>query len=133
MSQENVELMHRAYDSFNRRDLDAFLALMDPNIEFIPYERALEGGGAYRGHSGVRSWWRDSFSVLPDLRVEAEEVRDLEDKTLVRGRLRGQGAESGALFERVLWHLVQWRDKKQIWWSAFESEADALAAAGLQE
>jgi len=31
MSQENVELSRRAVDAFNRRDLDAFLALMDPD------------------------------------------------------------------------------------------------------
>jgi hypothetical protein len=30
MSQENVELLHRAYDAFNRRELEAFLALCTP-------------------------------------------------------------------------------------------------------
>jgi hypothetical protein len=45
MSQENVELSHRANDAFNRRDLDAFLALMDPGVEFTPYERAIQGLG----------------------------------------------------------------------------------------
>jgi len=30
MSQENVELASRAYEAFNRRDLDALLALVDP-------------------------------------------------------------------------------------------------------
>jgi ketosteroid isomerase-like protein len=34
MSEENVELAHRAYDAFNRRDLDAFLAFNDPEVEF---------------------------------------------------------------------------------------------------
>ena len=27
MSRENVERLYRAYDAFNRRDLDAYLAL----------------------------------------------------------------------------------------------------------
>src|SRR5205823_9476702 len=43
MSQENVELLHQALDTFNRRDLDAYLALHDPGVEFTPYERAVEG------------------------------------------------------------------------------------------
>jgi hypothetical protein len=38
MSQENVDLNHQANDAFNRRDLHAFLALMDRDAEFIPYE-----------------------------------------------------------------------------------------------
>ena len=33
MSQENVELTYQAYDAFNRRDLDAVLALMDADVE----------------------------------------------------------------------------------------------------
>ena len=32
MSQENVELTHRAFDAFNRRDLDASLALTDDDV-----------------------------------------------------------------------------------------------------
>ena len=133
MSRENVELLERAYDAFNRRDLDAFLEVMDSDVELIPFERAIEGGGAYRGHSGVWSWWKDAFAVLPDFRVEPVEIQDLGDWTLTRGHLRGHGAESGAVFERVVWHLARWRDGKQIWWSAFDSEADALEAVGLSE
>ena len=33
MSQENVELTHRAYDAFNQRDMGAFLALMDRDVQ----------------------------------------------------------------------------------------------------
>ena len=132
MSRENVALQYRAFDTFNRRDLDAFLALMDPDVEFVPYERAVEGGGAYHGHSGVRRWWKDAFEALPDFRAEVDEIRDLGDMTVARGRLRGQGAGSGASFERVLWHVAEWRDKKTCWWHAFETEAEALEAVGLR-
>jgi ketosteroid isomerase-like protein len=133
MSRENVQLHHRAHDAFNRRDLDAFLALMDEDIEFIPYEVAVQGGDPYRGHEGVRRWWKETFSVLPDIRVETCEIRDLGERNLVRGRLYAHGAGSGAPIERTLWQTVEWRDKKTFWWQAFESEAEALAAAGLRE
>jgi hypothetical protein len=56
MSQENVELVYRAADAFNRRDFDAFLALCDPDIEVSSIIAQLEGGGPFRGHEGVRSW-----------------------------------------------------------------------------
>jgi hypothetical protein len=45
MSRENVQLHHRAHDAFNRRDLDAFLALMDEDIEFIPNDLILGRSG----------------------------------------------------------------------------------------
>jgi hypothetical protein len=133
MSEENVELHYRAHDTFNRRDLAAHMALADPNVEFTPYEVFVQGGEPYRGHSGIRSWWEETFEVLPDLRVETQEVRDLGGRmTFGRGRLRGQGAGSGASFERTLWQAIEWRDKKFVWWASFESEAEALEAARLR-
>ena len=133
MSRENVELLHQAIDTFNRRDLDAYLATNDPDVEFTPYERAMEGLGPYRGHDGVRTWWEESFAVYPDLRAELYEVRALGDMTVARGRLRGTGAGSGASFERTLWLANEWRDKKVVWWRAFETEAEALEALGLRK
>ena len=130
MSQENVELHYRANDAFNRRDLGAYLALMDPEVEFTPYEVSVQGGEPYRGHAGVRSWWEESFAVFPDLRAELYEVRDLGDRTFTHGRIRGQGAGSGASIERALWVAAEWRDNRAVWWHTFESEAETLAAAG---
>jgi ketosteroid isomerase-like protein len=133
MSQENVELLGRAVDAFNRRDLDAYLALQDSGVEFTPFERAVEGLGPYVGHRGIRTWWEESFAALPDLSSHLDEVRDLGHITVARGRLQGQGAASGARFERTLWMVVAWRNSKTVWWRAFESEAEALDAAGQPE
>jgi hypothetical protein len=43
MSQENVDLTHRVIDTFNRRDLGAYLALTDAEVEFTPYEVWVQG------------------------------------------------------------------------------------------
>jgi hypothetical protein len=107
---------------------------MDPEVEFTPYEVFVQGGDPYRGHVGARSWWKESFEVLPDLRVaEVHEVRDLGDRTFVHGRLRGQGAASGAPIERTMWLASEWRNTKRVWWCAFGSEAEALEAARQRE
>jgi hypothetical protein len=53
--------------------------------------------------------------------------------TFLRGCLRGQGASSGASFERELFIAARWRDGKLTWWHTFETEAEALEAAGLRE
>jgi ketosteroid isomerase-like protein len=133
MSQENVEIVRQGHETFNRRDLEAYLALHDTDEEFTPYERAVEGLGPYRGHDGVRRWWDETFETLPDFSVELHEVRDLGDLTLVHGSLRGHGAGSGASFERTYWGLFRCRDKRIVWWHAFQTEAEALEAAGLRE
>ena len=133
MSQANVELQHRVIDAFNRRDLDAYLALADHDLEFTPYEVWVQGGQPYRGHVGVQSWWEETFEVLPNLKAEVYEVRDLGDRTFVRGCLRGEGAGSGAPIERTMWLVAEWRDRKMVWWGSFGSETEALEAARLRE
>ena len=133
MSKENVEIVRQSHETFNRRDLDAYLALLDPDVEFTPYVRAVEGLGPYQGHDDVRSWWDEWLTGLPDLKVDLHEVRDLGDQMLVRGALRGHGAASGAAFERTYWGLFRVRARRIVWWHAFQSEAEALEAAGLSE
>ncbi len=56
MPQENVERYRQGIDAFNRRDLDAFLPLVDPWVIWVSRVLAVEGG-AYEGHDGVREWW----------------------------------------------------------------------------
>ena len=48
MSQENVERALELLDAFNRRDLEAFVALADDGIEVESRLVAMEGG--YHGH-----------------------------------------------------------------------------------
>lgn len=131
MPEGNAELYHRIIDALNRRDLDAFLALSDPEVEIRPRSAALEGGDPYRGHGGVRSWWTNLLSVFPDFTCEIDDVRELGDATVARVRLRGHGLESAAPMEQPTWAAVIWRDGKASWWGTFESEPEALQAARL--
>ena len=76
MSQENVELVYRSYEAFDRRDLGTVLALMDDDVEIVPRIAAVEG--SLHGHQGVRQWWTGMVGVWPGLTVDVGEVRDLE-------------------------------------------------------
>jgi ketosteroid isomerase-like protein len=133
MSEENVERVHRVYDAFNRRDLDDFLASMDPDIELTARFMELEGDPYYRGHDGVREWWRTLLAVFPDFSAVVLEVRDFGDSVLIALRVRGHGADSGVPIDEVLWQASKVRNGKVTWARNFGREADALEAAGLAE
>ena len=133
MSQENVDLAHGVTDAFNRRDLEAFLALADPDVEAHSRIVALEGGGPFRGHDGVREWWSDLFAIFPDFHVEVEEIKDLGELTVTRMRAHTGGMEKASPADQTQWHLAKWRDGKTVRWQVFLSEDDALKAAGLSE
>jgi ketosteroid isomerase-like protein len=132
MSQENVEMTRRAHDAFNRCDLEAYLALMDDDVEVIP-RIAGALGETVRGHEGIRRWWKDLFDAIPDLSVEVVEVQDLGDVTLVRACYDGHGATSKTPFVTTSWLCLRWRERKCVWWISTPTEAEALAAVGLEE
>ena len=50
MSEENAELLRRAVDAYNRRDVDALLRELDPQVQWLP---ALPGLLAERPASAV--------------------------------------------------------------------------------
>ena len=130
MSQQNAEIVRRSFEAFDRRDLDAYLALMDPDVEIT--SRFL-GQTTYHGHDGVREWWEDMLRVLPDTRVELQELHDLGELVLLALRARGHGGESAAPFDTLTWMIAKARDGKCIWWQAHASKAEALEALGSRE
>ena len=131
MSQENVELAQQAFDAFNRRDMGAFLALMDADVEAVSRLVAMEG--SYHGHDGIRHWWQNLVDAFPDYTLETVEARELGNLTLATLRSRGHGADSDTPFVDTLWVVVHWRDKKAVRWRVCTSESEALEAVGLSE
>ena len=131
MSEENVQLAYRVADAFNRRDWDAFLALMDDQVEVESRLVAMEGG--YHGHEGLRRWWNDFLGAFPDYTAEVEELRDLGDVTLAHVRGWGHSAASHTPIVDPFWQPIRWRDGKCVWWRNCSTEAEALKAAGLSE
>ena len=126
-----MELSHRAFDAFNRRDLDAFLTLMDDDVEGIPRSAFMED--SYHGHDGMRRWWKNWLDAFPDWNIEVLAVRDLGDLTVADLFVRGHGAGSGAPANQATWMMARWRRGKCVWWRFFETRAEALEAVGLSE
>jgi SnoaL-like domain len=132
MSQGNVELHQTAIDAWNRRDLEAFLALADPEIKVEPLNVEMESA-IYRGRDGLRRFWDDYLTVFPDFKVEIDEIRDLGRITVARVRLRGHGTESHASFVQPSWQVSAWDGERCVWWRSFRTEREALEAAERDE
>ncbi len=56
----NIDLLKRAYAAFNRRDLDAALATMTPEVT---WPNGMEGGTVH-GHEGVRNYWTRQWGMI---------------------------------------------------------------------
>jgi ketosteroid isomerase-like protein len=96
MSQENVEVALTIFDAYTRRDFDAALALMDPEVEAHNPPEVPEAA-IHRGREAVRRDWEQTLELFDDFSVELEEYFDLGEDLLVyllyRGRSRGSRAE----------------------------------------
>ena len=135
MSQENVEAFKRGSDAANRRDIDALLAVIDPDVEWHPAMAALLSGEGttYRGHEGVRGWLRDQEEAFAESRIDYSEIRDLGERVVAIGRLRVRGRESRAEIESPVAWVVEFKNSKVIQAKAFLDPNKALQAAGLSE
>ena len=73
MSQENVEVVARSIDAFNRAfsrgDLEGFLEFVTPDIEWFPVMGAIDRDGSFRGRSGVEGVLRSSAGRMGGPRV----------------------------------------------------------------
>jgi len=129
---ENVDAIYRAYDAIRRRDLHAFLALIDPEVEATFRILALEGT-VYRGHEGMRRFAEEVWSVFPDWHPEVDEAREVGDAVVAKVRGIGKGTGSGIEVEMTVWQVVKYRAGKAIWMQSYPTEVEALEVVGLSE
>ena len=129
MAQENVEVMEAAYAAISGDDLDAFLALAHPEIEFRSLIAEAEGR-TYQGHGGVRDWW-DSVIRSLGVRPNPENIEGFRDRGITCLRLAGN--IGGVEVPQRMWMAWRVRDGLVAWWATFRTEAEALEAVGLRE
>jgi ketosteroid isomerase-like protein len=135
MSQENVEAFKRATEAGNRRDVEAMLEELDPEVEWHPAVLAsLAGTGTvYRGREGVREWMRNMFESFGEVHTEFSEIRDLGDRIVAIGHIRTVGKESGAETESPIGYLLDIKSGKATRIRTYLDPKEALEAAGLRE
>lgn len=101
MASENVEIVQRATEAFNRRDVDGFAALCTPEVEIVPMRAALEET-IYRAPDAVQRFFTESDQAWEHLIVETDEIQDLGERVLAQGTLVARGRASGAEVEMKL-------------------------------
>ena len=133
MSKENMEIVRRAVEAFNRGDFEDYLAEFAPDFEYHASGVVPDARGVYRGLAEYRQFMDAVFGEFDNLHVEVSEVTEVGDQVLLTLNLRGRGKQSGV---QTSWSFCQvWtmRDGKISRGQGFTSKADALEAAGLSE
>ena len=133
VAEENVEIVRRIREAVQRRDSEALLAFYDPEIVLEIRYGPIDLHGLYHGHDGVRRWFREWRAPFSDYDEEAEDYIDAADSVIVCFRVRGCGKASGVSVDTSGCQVYVIQNGRVIRMQIFETKAEALAAAGLQE
>jgi ketosteroid isomerase-like protein len=116
------------YDAFARRDVDALVELVDPDIEFHAVTADLaHDGQPYRGVEGMRQYFADVARLWDELVLDPVEFRDRGEVFLVTGRVWAHG--SGRVIDSSAGWIWRLRDGRVTYIRVFASAAEAEDAA----
>jgi ketosteroid isomerase-like protein len=117
-------------DAITRGDVDAAVAVCDPEIEFLSVLAV--SGQAYLGHNGIREYFDDISAAWDESRVEVHRVaagRDGRVGIVMTMHMRGK--ESGAPLSERTGHIWTLRDGKLLRNQPFREPEEALREIGV--
>ncbi len=136
MSQENVEVVRRLFDAIGRADSETVLALYDSDCEWdttrTPLPRLI-GGGTFKGHDALRSFFRERADAYQIIEDRLEELIDAGEDVISVVTVQGTGRTTGIEVETRMAGVWTIRDSKIVRVIWFPTRDEALEAAGLEE
>ena len=132
MSRENVEVVRRNQDAWNRCDLRTWLASFrsDGEIDWSRSRGPLKG--VYRGHGELKVFWDEFWSTFDDVQVEMYGVAEAGCDVVVSNTAHLRGREGIAVTARstFVWTVENGQITR---FRMFQERAEALEDVGLSE
>jgi ketosteroid isomerase-like protein len=134
MSEENVELVRELAEALNRLDVDAFLALLSPDVVWEENPGLPGVREVYRGRAEVRTWGEDLIEVAESPHLELERITELgDDRVFTENLFSFRGKGSGVPVALRWWGVYWTAEGKIARRQVFMARDEALEAAGLSE
>src|ERR671935_1403772 len=123
----DIEVVKATFAAFAARDIDAVLALAAPDVELTAVTGEQAGRTEpYRGHEGMRQYFRDVATVWEELHLTPRDFRASGDLILVTGKVSAR-SRSRTVTGSTGW-IWRVRDGKVTYVRVYASAADAIAA-----
>ncbi len=100
------EVLVQTYRAFNARDIDAVLAVMDPDVD---WPNGMEGGRV-RGHGAVRDYWTRQWQVIDPTVDPLGFTTDDAGRTVVGVHQVVRDPAGTILADQVVEHVYEFRD-----------------------
>jgi ketosteroid isomerase-like protein len=122
------ETIFAAYEAWSRRDIDALLERVHPEAEARPILGANIGASVYRGHEGLREWFRDLHQEWETFQTRVTRIDERRDRAVLTIDIHARGRVSGVVIDGDLYHLVELRDGMILRLEAFRDKDAAMRA-----
>jgi ketosteroid isomerase-like protein len=122
------DVVHRAYEAWSRRDVEALLEVVHPDSEARPILGANIGTSVYRGREGLREWFHDLHQEWETFETTVARIDEQGDCAVLTVQVHARGRASGVVIDDALYHLVEVRDGMIQRLEAFQDKDDAMAA-----
>jgi ketosteroid isomerase-like protein len=132
MSRENVEIVRLIFDRWAEGDFQAGRELLHPDIEWV-ISREHPDARTLIGHQAVADYRREWQTVVPNMRLELDQVLDGGDKVVTIGAAHGTGTASGADVRVPIAFVFTLRDGLIARAEEYLDPDEALEAVGLAE
>jgi ketosteroid isomerase-like protein len=132
MSQENVELATAFFDAYNARDSDAVDRLLDPDAQ-ITTLTGTAGMPTRWSRGTTREYFEELDETLADLRIEIQDYRELGERVVARGVIRGAGKASHVEVANDFAVVFVVRNSRFVRVDTYNNRKAALEAVGLSE
>jgi uncharacterized protein len=124
-----IATLREAYAAFNRGDMDAAVAGLDPQIEWTePAE--FPGGGAYHGRDAVKRYLTQSRAAWAEVNSEPEQFIPAGDRIVVFVHARVRPKDSNDWQDVKLADVYTVRSGKIVKMRAFADRQEALRWVG---
>jgi ketosteroid isomerase-like protein len=127
VERSDIDVVKEVYAAFAARDSERVLAVLDPEAVFIAVTGDILGRTQpYRGHEGMREYFRDVARVWDELVLTPREFEEVGDQILVTGRVSAR-SPSRMVSGSTGW-VWQVRDGLVVYARVYASAAEARAA-----
>ena len=125
--ESDMDVVKEVFAAFAERDVERVLAHSSPDVEFSAVTGEHAGRtDPYRGHDGLRQYFRDLAEVWDELRIVPRDFRQNGDRILVTGRVSARSpARIVAGSTGWIWRVS---DGLVVYARVYPSAAEATAA-----